>query len=98
MKTIKQHIGLIDAQNIEQVYNEIKEYVEQYHGHVVSGLFEAENWLRGEDDIRDAQYGESIRVNFDSVEDGEIYARVTEVYLDGSSDDYCYTIDVNYQY
>lgn len=98
MKTIKNFIQLVDAQSIEQVRNEVAEYIENYYGHIVSGLFEAEDWLRGENDTRDAQYGESIRVNLDSVEDGEIYVRVTEVYLQSDSVDYCYTIDVDYQF
>ena len=98
MKTIKKHIEMIEAQNIEQVRNEVAEYIEAYHGHVVSGLSDAENWLRGEDDTREAKYGESIRVNLDSEEDGEIYVRVTEVYLKSDSSDYCYMIDVDYQY
>lgn len=98
MKQIKKHIGLIEAQSVEQVRNAVAEYIEAYHGHVVSGLFEAENWLRGENDTRDAKYGETIRVNLDSVEDGEIYVRVTEVYLQSDSVDYCYEINVDYQY
>ena len=98
MKTIKRHIELIDAQSIEQVRNEVAEYIEAYHGHVVSRLSEAERWLRGENDMRFAKFGDSIRVDFESEEDGEIYVRVTEVYLQSDSVDYCYTIDVDYQY
>ena len=98
MKAIKNHIEMIDAQSIDQVRDDVAEYIEAYHGHVVSGLFEAEKFLHGEDDTRDAKYGESIRVNLDSEEDGEIYVRVTEVYLQSDSADYCYTIDVDYQY
>lgn len=96
MKRIKQFIELVEAQTIEQVRNEVAEYIEDYHGHVVSGLFEAEGWLRGEGDIRDAKYGESVRADITSEEDGEIYVRVTEIYLDGGDSDYCYTIDVDY--
>lgn len=99
MVIIKRFINQIeDAQSIKQVREMVINYIESYHGHVVSGLFEAENWLRGENDTRDAKYGESIRVNLDSIEDGEIYVRVTEVYLQSDSVDYCYTIDVDYQY
>lgn len=98
MKKIKQFIELLDAQSIEQVRNDVANYIEEYHGHVVSGLFEAEGWLRCENDTRDAHYGESIRVNIDSEEDGEIYIRVAEIYLDGGDSDYCYVIDVDYQY
>lgn len=96
MKSIKQFIELVEAQTIEQVRNEVVEYIEDYHGHVVSGLFEAEGWLRGEGDTRDARYGESFREDITSEEDGEIYVRVTEIYLDGGDSDYCYTIDVDY--
>lgn len=52
MREIKRFIQIDDAQNIEQVYSAVTEYIETYHGHVVAGLWEAENWLRGEDDER----------------------------------------------
>lgn len=95
MREIKRFIQIDDAQNIEQVYSTVTEYIETYHGHVVSGLWEAEEWLRGEDDTRDAKYGESVQAVMTTAEDGEIYVRVTEIYLDGGDSDYCYTVDVD---
>lgn len=97
-KEIIRNLALMsNCETVEEVKTRIESYVENYLGHVVNSIAEADEWLSEimpdcQDETRFGDY-QSTEFELDN-ESARVWVKIEEVMKDSGADDYCYIVTV----
>lgn len=99
MATIINQLELLsNCENAQEIKSRLVDYVNNHLGHAVEDITEAREFysdLYDEESLEMIKYGDSQSAEFElDNESARVSVRITEIYVESGSMDYCYEIYV----